>query len=75
VAETLNSLGIAELQSFKAVEILDQKDSKLVPAGHISLLLRTVFQAPDRTLQDDELQGYAQRVITAVEALGGKLRS
>ncbi|HYK35622.1 phenylalanine--tRNA ligase subunit beta [Alloacidobacterium sp.] len=75
IAEALTALGIPELQQFEAVEILDEKDSKLVPAGHTSLLLRTVFQAQDRTLQEDELQGYAQRVISAVEALGGKLRS
>lgn len=75
VAETLTALGIPELLRFEAVEILGEDDSKLVSAGHISLLLRTVFQAQARTLQEDELQSYAQRVITAIEALGGKLRS
>jgi phenylalanyl-tRNA synthetase beta chain len=75
VAEALTALGIPDLQRFEAAEILSEKDSKLVPAGHISLLLRTGFQAQDRTLQEDELQSYTQRVIAAVEALGGKLRS
>ena len=75
IAEALTALGIPELQRFEPAEILSEKESKLVPAGHISLLLRTVFQAQDRTLQEDELQGYAQRVVAAVEALGGKLRS
>jgi phenylalanyl-tRNA synthetase beta chain len=74
IAESLTVLGISELQRFEPVEILSDKDSKLVPAGQISLLLRTVFQAQDRTLQEDELQSYAQRVIVAVEKLGGKLR-
>ncbi len=74
VSEALTALGIPELQRFEAAEILSEKDSKLVPAGHISLLLGTVFQAQDRTLQEDELQDYAQRVIAGVEALGGKLR-
>jgi phenylalanyl-tRNA synthetase beta chain len=74
IGESLAALGISELQRFEPVEILSEKDSKLVPAGHISLLLRTVFQAQDRTLQEDELQSYAQRVIAAVEKLGGKLR-
>ncbi|WP_158748577.1 phenylalanine--tRNA ligase subunit beta [Acidobacterium sp. S8] len=74
VAEALSALGIPELQNFEVGEILSDKDSKLVPAGHISLLLRTVFQATDRTLQEEELQNYAQRVVTAVEKLGGKLR-
>jgi len=75
VAEALTALGIPELQHFEAREILHTKDSKLVPAGHISLLLRAVFQAPDRTLQEEELQNFTQRVIAAMEALGGKLRS
>jgi phenylalanyl-tRNA synthetase beta chain len=75
VAEALTVLGIPELQHFEAGEILHAKDSKLVPAGHISLLLRAVFQAQDRTLQEEELQNFTQRVIAAMEALGGKLRS
>jgi phenylalanyl-tRNA synthetase beta chain len=75
VADALASLNIPELQSCEPQEILREKDSKLVPAGHLSLLLRTVFQAPDRTLQEEELQGFSQRVIAAVESLGGKLRS
>jgi phenylalanyl-tRNA synthetase beta chain len=75
LAEALTALDIPELQRFEAAEILGEKDSKLVSAGHISLLLRTVFQAQDRTLQEDELQSYTQRVIAAIEALGGKLRS
>ncbi len=75
VGEALSALAIPELQGFDAGEILSEKDSKLVPAGHISLLLRTVFQAQDRTLQEEELQSYTQRVVSAVEALGGKQRS
>jgi len=75
VAEALTALGISELQRFEPAEILSESDSKLVPAGHISLLLRTTFQAQDRTLQEEELQSYTQRVIAAIEALGGKLRS
>src|ERR1700729_3575560 len=69
VADALNALGIPELQRFEAVEILSKRDSKLVPAGHISLLLRTVFQAPDHTLQEEELQRFTQRVIAAIEAI------
>ncbi len=75
IADALNALGIPELQRFEAVEILSEKDSKLVPAAHISLLLRTVFQAQDHTLQEEELQRFTQRVIAAIEAIGGKLRS
>jgi phenylalanyl-tRNA synthetase beta chain len=75
IAEAVASLNIAELQRFEPKEILRDKEGKRIPAGHFSLLLRTVFQAPDRTLQEDELQGYSQRVIASMEMLGGKLRS
>jgi phenylalanyl-tRNA synthetase beta chain len=74
VAEALAALNLPELQRYEPREILREKDSKLVPVGHISLLLRTVFQAPDRTLQEDDLQAFSQRVVAAVESLGGKLR-
>jgi phenylalanyl-tRNA synthetase beta chain len=74
IADALNALSIPELQRFEAVEILSEGDSKLIPASHISLLLRTVFQAQDHTLQEEELQRFTQRVIAAIEAIGGKLR-
>ncbi|HEX3437073.1 MAG TPA: phenylalanine--tRNA ligase subunit beta [Pseudacidobacterium sp.] len=75
ISDALSALNIAGLQRFEPKEILRDKDGKRIPAGHFSMLLRTVFQAQDRTLQEDELQSYSQRVISAIEAIGGKLRS
>jgi phenylalanyl-tRNA synthetase beta chain len=43
--------------------------------GAYSLLLGATFQAADRTLRDEELQGFSQRVVEAVSRLGGKLRT
>ena len=45
-----------------------------VPAGKYSLLLRVIFQTTDRTLRDDEVASWSQRIIAAVEQLGGSLR-
>ncbi len=42
--------------------------------GHYSLLLSTVFQAADRTLKDEELQGWSQQLIDSLLKLGGRLR-
>lgn len=70
----LRGLEIAELRSFAPKEILRDAKGKMVPEGHFSLLLRTVFQSGERTLREEELQEFSQRVIGAVEAVGGRLR-
>jgi len=44
-------------------------------SGEYSLLLGTTFQAVDRTLRDEELQAYTEKVVEAVSTLGGRLRS
>ena len=70
----LRGLEIAELRSFSPKEILRDAKGKMVPEGHFSLLLRTVFQSSERTLREEELQEFAQRVVAAMEAVGGRLR-
>ena len=44
-------------------------------SGEYSLLLGATFQAADRTLRDEELQAYTEKVVEAVSTLGGRLRS
>ncbi|HEV2462410.1 MAG TPA: phenylalanine--tRNA ligase subunit beta, partial [Acidobacteriaceae bacterium] len=73
VEDSMRGLGIAELRSFMPKEIL--REAKSVPAGHFSLLLGTVFQSQDRTLRDEELLEWSQKVVTAMESAGGRLRS
>lgn len=72
IADAMGTLPIPELRSFTPREILR---GERVPAGNYSLLLGTVFQSHERTLRDDDLQAYAQQVITAMEKLGAQLRS
>jgi len=72
VGSSLDALAIPELQSRKPVEIW--RDEKKYP-GVYSLLLRTVFQSHDRTLRDEELTTWSQRIIDALTALGGTLRA
>jgi phenylalanyl-tRNA synthetase beta chain len=50
------------------------RDAKL-GAGEYSLLLGATFQAPDRTLREDELQSFQARVVEAVGKVGARLRS
>jgi len=72
VAEALEGLAIPELRSFEPKELLR---GEMAPMGHYSLLLGVVFQSHERTLREEEVQGWSQRVVAALEALGGKLRA
>ncbi|MFT4114594.1 phenylalanine--tRNA ligase subunit beta [Silvibacterium sp.] len=74
IDSALRGLGIAELKSFEAKEILRDPAGKLAPVGQYSLLLRTVLQSNERTLRDEELQEFSQRVIASLASLGGQLR-
>ncbi len=75
VAESLAKLQIAELLRFEPGEIRRDPTGVRVPGGEYSLLLRAVFQSNDRTLREEELQGWAHGIQAAVGALGGRLRS
>ncbi len=74
VSSALDSLAIAELQEYRPAEIFRDTKGKAVPAGHYSLLVATTFQAPERTLRDEELHAWSDRIVTALEGLGGRLR-
>ncbi len=73
IAAALGNLHIAELTRFSPREIFRQ--SQALPAGHYSILIRVTFQALERTLREEELQGYSQAVIGALESLGGRQRA
>lgn len=66
------ALGIPELVDWRARELFH--DPKL-GANEYALLLGVTFQAPDRTLRDDELQEWHARVVEAVGKAGARLRS
>jgi phenylalanyl-tRNA synthetase beta chain len=72
VSSRVEALRISELQSFLPVEIFH---GGTIPAGHYSVLLRGRFQSPQRTLTDDEVAGWATRIVQALESLGGSQRA
>ena len=76
IAQALSLLHIAELTRFSPREIFraPAAAAQALPPAHYSMLIRTTFQALDRTLRDEELQQYSQTVIAALESLGGKHR-
>ncbi|MGI8771390.1 MAG: phenylalanine--tRNA ligase subunit beta [Acidobacteriaceae bacterium] len=72
VSEAITDLAIPELVHFHPAEIL--RAGQAVPPGRYSMLVSATFQAPDRTLQDEELQAWSSRLVRALEALGATLR-
>ncbi len=72
IDQALASLAIPELVEWRVREIF--RDAKL-GAREYSLLLGATFQAPDRTLREEELQDFQARVIAAVGKAGARLRT
>jgi phenylalanyl-tRNA synthetase beta chain len=77
IARAIEGLGIAELTRLAPVEVF--RDAKAAAgsesAGHYALLVRCVFQSAERTLREEELTEWSAKVMGALSALGGVLRS
>jgi phenylalanyl-tRNA synthetase beta chain len=71
IDEALAGLKIPELVEWRVREVF--RDARM-GAGEYSLLLGATFQAPDRTLREEELQGFQARVVEAVGRAGARLR-
>jgi phenylalanyl-tRNA synthetase beta chain len=68
----LTALRIPELVEWRVREVF--RDAKLGKSEY-SLLLGTTFQAPDRTLREEELKSFQEQVVAAVGRAGARLRS
>jgi len=75
IAQTIDALAIPELTRRKPVEIFRDAKAAAVAAGHYALLLRCAFQSNQRTLREEELADWSSRLIAALTALGGIIRS
>jgi phenylalanyl-tRNA synthetase beta chain len=72
IDQALAGLQIPELVEWRVREVF--RDAKL-GAHEYSLLMGATFQAADRTLREEELQGFQARVVEAVGKVGARLRS
>jgi phenylalanyl-tRNA synthetase beta chain len=72
VDSALAGLRIPELVEWRVREVF--RDAKLGEHEY-SLLMGATFQAPDRTLREEELQGFQAQVVEAVGKAGARLRS
>ncbi len=68
----IESLQIPELVNWRVREVFH--DARLGKSEY-SLLLGTTFQAPDRTLREEELQSFQAKIVEAVSNVGARLRS
>jgi len=71
----LRGLELSALRSGRPVEIFRDAKGKAVAAGSYSLLLRVVFQSSERTLTEEEISGWSERVVDALQELGGVQRA
>ena len=70
--QALAALQIPELVEWRVREVFRNKQ---LGAREYSLLLGVTFQAPDRTLREEELQSFHAQVVAAVGKVGARLRS
>jgi phenylalanyl-tRNA synthetase beta chain len=75
VAAVVEALGIPEMTRLAPVEIFRDAKGTSVPGGSYALLLRCVFQSAERTLREEELAEWSEKIIAALTALGGTIRS
>lgn len=72
IDQALAGLRIPELVEWRVREVF--RDARL-GAREYSLLLGATFQAADRTLREEELQCFQERVVEAIGKAGARLRS
>jgi phenylalanyl-tRNA synthetase beta chain len=72
IDQMLTELEIPELVEWRVREVF--RDARMGEREY-SLLLGTTFQAPDRTLREEELQDFQARVAAAVAKAGARLRA
>jgi len=72
IDKALAGLQIPELVDWRVREVF--RDARM-GAREYSLLLGATFQAPDRTLREEELQNFQGRVVEAVSKVGARLRA
>jgi phenylalanyl-tRNA synthetase beta chain len=75
LAATLENTAIPEMVSYAPLEIFRDAKGMNVPPEHYSLLVRVRFQSSDRTLAENDLQSFSEKIIAALTAAGGTLRN
>jgi phenylalanyl-tRNA synthetase beta chain len=72
IRSAIEELGLGELQQFVPAEIF--RGEKVGP-GKYSVLLHAEFQSNERTLRDDEVAQWSEKIVAKLQSLGGVLRA
>ncbi len=72
IRSAVEELGLNELKNFVPAEIF--RGEKVGP-GKYSVLLHAELQSSERTLRDDEVAQWSEKIIAKLESLGGVLRA
>ncbi len=72
IDQALAALQIPEIVEWRVREVF--RDAKLGQREY-ALLMGVTFQAPDRTLREEELQAFQARVVESVGKAGARLRA
>jgi phenylalanyl-tRNA synthetase beta chain len=70
--QAVTGLSLANLREFHPVEIFRGGS---ILAGKYSILLRVKFQSADRTLREDEVAQWSEKIVTTLANLGGVQRA
>jgi phenylalanyl-tRNA synthetase beta chain len=76
-ADVLAALTEAGAPLLDSAEVFDvYRDPERLGEGNVSLALRLVYRAPDRTLTDEEVAALRERIAEAIgRELGGRIRA
>jgi len=75
IEAALRELGISEMLRIEPVEIFRDAKGKAVAAGSYSCLVRVVLQSGERTLTEEELSAWSEKIVAALTRLGGVQRA
>lgn len=73
-AQAIAAVREAGGKTLQEADVFDVYTGPQVGAGRRSLALALAFQAPDRTLSDQDIAPLRQRIVAALAELGGELR-
>jgi phenylalanyl-tRNA synthetase beta chain len=72
IKAAVQAIRLRDLRGFAPIEIFR---GGAVRAGSYSVLLRATFQSHERTLREDELNGWSAKIVNALVELGGTQRA
>ena len=74
IQHSMGPLRIEELRAFRPVEIFRGGSTVWITPGNYSILLRATFQSSERTLREDEVVRWSEKIVAALVELGGAQR-